>query len=65
MKLPDLSVWCDKGVRFTWLDGRDEHNQLKLGKARADPLNEAADLIARRFRQVHSYQPARGRTARP
>ncbi len=63
LRLPGLSVFCHGNQRFTWDNGRDEHEQVKLGKAPIDPLHVAADLIAARYREVHGYQPAPARRA--
>ena len=57
MRLPGLSIFCHSGQRFTWDNGRDEHEQVKLGQAAVNPLHLAADLISTRWGEVHDYQP--------
>lgn len=61
MALPGLSVVCHGGSRFTWDDGFDEHRRAVLGKAPAEPLHEAADHVAARYRQVHGHVPPQAR----
>ncbi|WP_405085862.1 hypothetical protein [Microbispora sp. NBC_01389] len=61
--LNTLTVWCHQGERFTWSLGRDERNQPVIAKAPAGEPEQAADLVAARYRQLLGYQPPYGRAS--
>ncbi|MFI7630313.1 hypothetical protein [Microbispora rosea] len=61
--LDELTVWCHRGVEFSWSAGRDERNRAILAKAPASEPGAAAERVAARWREVHGYQPAPARRA--
>lgn len=61
--LDELTVWCHRGVEFSWSAGRDDRNRAILAKAPTSDTGAAAERVAARWREVHGYQPTPARSA--
>ncbi|MFG1826725.1 hypothetical protein ACGFIJ_29955 [Microbispora bryophytorum] len=58
--LEDLTVWCHRGVEFTWSAGRNTGGRVILAKAPASELGTAAERVAARYREMLGYDVPHG-----